>query len=130
MSVSEAFFSLCREAQPAEAAYVSLYRTDRWYGGPEEGGWWGSDDVLVAYHRVGSMAEAEAVQAEVRTLAEQLSRESKTAFQRQCAADVQWLEARGLDDSVLREVDGESSFWVAKEAVPGSFAHEGQRGYS
>ena len=130
MSVSEAFFKVCAGAEAAKAAFVSLYRTDRWYGGPEEGGWWGSDDVLVAYHRVSNLVEAEAVQAKVRELAVQLSKEAKDGFNRQCAAECEWLEARGLDDSVLREVDGESSFWVAKESRPGEFAHEGQRGYS
>lgn len=130
MSVPEAFFKLCADAVPAEAAFVSLYRTDRWYGGPEEGGWWGSDDVLVAHHRVSSLVEAEAVQAAVRKLASELSKDAKDAFHRQCAEQVRWCEARGLDDSVLREVDGESSFWVAKESRPGEFASEGERGYS
>ena len=42
--INEAFFNICREAKPAKSSYVSLYVNVPYYGGPEEGGWWGSDN--------------------------------------------------------------------------------------
>lgn len=129
MSIKEAFFNLCAEAKPAEKNYVSLYQDTSYYGGPEEGGWWGSDTVLVAYQEAATDEEAEAMVRQVRQLAEQLSAEAKDIFNRQCLAETQWLEARGLDDDFLREVDGEQRFWVTTEHTPGSCNHEGSRHY-
>ena len=43
---SEAFHQICKEAKPAKSHHVSLYANEPFYGGPEEGGWWGSDTVL------------------------------------------------------------------------------------
>ena len=40
-NISEAFFTACSEAQPAKQQVVSLYVDVPFYGGPEEGGWWG-----------------------------------------------------------------------------------------
>ena len=127
--INEAFFSVCRDAKPARSSYVSLYMSVPYYGGPEEGGWWGSDNVLVAYHQCGNDDEAEAVKARVEELAEELSREAKRDFGRACAAQCEWLEARGLDSDSLPEVDGEESYFVAVEESPGTLVSRGCRHY-
>ncbi|MCV7174841.1 hypothetical protein [Mycolicibacterium sphagni] len=130
MSVKDAFFEVCKDAQPAEAHYVSLYARIPYYGGPEEGGWWGTDYVLVAYHKVGNDAEAEAVRSQVEALAVKLSEDARDSFNRGCAAQCEWLEARGLDDSFLPEVDGPEGYLVWTETRPGEHVSEGDRCYS
>lgn len=129
MSIKAAFFEVCEAAQPAQRAYVSLYVDRPYYGGPEEGGWWGSDTELVAYQEVSNEVDAKAITAQVNTLAAELSKSAKDAFNRNCQAETEWLEARGLDDDYLREVDGAESYWVTTEDRPGSCASQGSRYY-
>lgn len=45
--------------QPAKAAFVSVYRTQRCYGGPEEGGWWHDRTILEGSIPFASMEAAE-----------------------------------------------------------------------
>lgn len=130
MTIKQAFFTLCADAVEAKRHYVSLYVSIPFYGGPEEGGWWGRDDELVAYHEVSNDVEAEALSAKVKELAEELSKQAKDAFNRACQQECEWLEARGLDADYLPEVDGEESYWVTTESTPGSFVHQSDRYYS
>lgn len=127
--ISSAFFAICRDAVPAKSVFVSLYIRTPYYGGPEEGGWWGEDLSLVAHHRCNSEDEAEEVRDRVETLAKQLSDEARQDFGRACLAQCEWLEARGLDSDSLPEVDGEVSYIVMVEDRPGSCAQEGTRHY-
>ena len=127
--ISEAFFQVCKDAKPAGRSYVSLYADVPYYGGPEEGGWWGSDRELVAYHECTTEEEAEAVRDKAIELSEQLSKEARDNFHRHCAAQCDWLEARGLDSDYLPEVDGEASYSVMIEDSPGSHAYRGSRRY-
>ena len=129
MSIEEAFFAVCDDAEPAQASYVSLYVDLPYYGGPEEGGWWGSDTELVAYRRCSNLIEAQAISERVQELAKQMSKDARDAFNRGCAAQVEWLEARGLDDNFLPEVDGEARYWVAVEDRAGSCVSTGSRHY-
>ena len=76
MSIKEAFFAVCSDAKPARASYVSLYVNSPYYGGPEEGGWWGEDCKLVAYQICADDEEADVVQAKVCELAESLTRDA------------------------------------------------------
>lgn len=127
--INEAFFNICREAKPAKSSYVSLYVNVPYYGGPEEGGWWGSDNVLVAYHQCGNDVEAEHVKAKVEELANEMSDDAKRSFGRACLAQCEWLEARGLDSDSLPEVDGEESYFVVVEDAPGQHVTRGCRHY-
>lgn len=128
--MKEAFFEICRQAKPAKASYVSLYVRVPFYGGPEEGGWWGHDMELVAYERFDSEEAAEAAMEAVGDYADKLSREAKDRFYSRCAAECEWLEARGLDSDFLPEVNGEESYHVYLESRPGQRAREGCRYYS
>lgn len=127
--MKEAFFEVCREAKPAKAAYVSLYVSLPYYGGPQEGGWWGRDVELVAYERFESLDAAEAALKAVRSYAAKLSKEAKDRFGDQCRAECEWLEARGLESSFLPEVDGEAEYYAVTEASPGEGAYQGSRYY-
>jgi hypothetical protein len=127
--INEAFFQICRDAKPAASSYVSLYMTVPYYGGPEEGGWWGSDNVLVAYHQCKTEVEAEAVKIKVEELAKEMSDDARKDFGRACLAQCEWLEARGLDSDSLPEVDGEISYFVSVEETPGQSVSRGCRHY-
>jgi hypothetical protein len=129
MSLREAFFGVCKDATPAKTFYVSLYSNHPYYGGPEEGGWWGSDTVLEAYQRFDTEEAAQLAKAAVEKLAEELNADAKRQFGQQCLNEMEWLEARGLDADYLPEVDGEESFFVAIEEVAGENAHQGCRHY-
>jgi hypothetical protein len=129
-TIREAFFAVCDKAEPAsEASYVSLYVTVPYYGGPEEGGWWGSDEKLIASRKCASEVEAQSISKQVQELADELSKEAKNNFGRQCQYECEWLEARGLDADYLPEVDGEETYWVTIESTPGKFESEGSRHY-
>ena len=129
MSTSEAFFSVCDDAQPAESHYLSLYVSVPYYGGPEEGGWWGSDTALVAYKHFDTSEALEAARAKVAALAVELTDQARRDFGQQCLREMAWCDARGLDADYLPEVDGESSYSVVTEDVPGSMVSEGCRHY-
>lgn len=129
MNEKQAFFEVCSDAVPANSSYVSLYRVESFYGGPEEGGWWGRDYVLVAYKECSNDVAAQAIKGEVESLARQLSKEAKDNFNRACAAECEWLEARGLDADFLPEVDGEDSYLVFAENTPGENAYTASRYY-
>lgn len=132
--VKAAFDELVKDAVAAEAAFVSLYLDVPFYGGPEEGGWWGSDTELVAYHRCVTAEQAELLKAAVIAKSEELNKEAKDRFNAQCARELEWLEENDplCDDAgvYFPEPDGEVRYWVAIETRPGSFMRQGERSYS
>jgi hypothetical protein len=127
MSLQEAFFGICKDAIPAKSYYVSLYLNQSFYGGPEEGGWWGSDTVLIAYQQFPTEEAAQTAREAVEKLASELNTQSRREFGEQCQREMEWLEARGLDADYLPEVDGEDSYFVAVEDNAGEQAHRGNR---
>ena len=130
MSIADAFHKICTEAQQPKAAYVSLYCSAPFYGGPEEGGWWGSDTNLVASQYFDTMEAANAALDAVKELAEELSREAKKQFGEHCLREMQFCDGRGLDYDFFPEPDGEESYFVVVEDVSGSLISEGDRCYS
>ena len=127
--LKRAFFSVCRDAKPSRYSYVSLYVSVPYYDGPEEGGCWGSDVMLVAYHLCASEDESETILARVQELAEEFSNDSRREYGLQCQRECEWLESRGLDADYLPEVDGEISYFVVTESTPGQLSRRGSRGY-
>lgn len=117
--VASAFHAVCKEAASRKEHYVVLWQEAPFYGGPEEGGWWGADQIVEAYEQFPTADAAEAAAEKVRTLAEELSAESKREFGEQCLREMEWLESRGLDADFLPEPDGESRYYVTIEtAIP------------
>jgi len=128
--LQEAFFEVCNEAKPAGHFFVCLYVQHPFFGGPEEGGWWGTDTELVAYDHCNTKEEADAKLAALKSLADRLNKQALSEFGDHCLRQTAWLDERGLDDSFLPEVDGETSYCVTvEEDKPGERVSRGSRCY-
>jgi hypothetical protein len=125
--IKQAFFQVCSEAKPATGSYVSLYASVPFYGGPEEGGWWGQDIALIAHQGFGNDEKAAAALDAVTKMAAQLTADSKRAFGDRCLAEMKWLDERGLDADYLPEVDGETTYFAVKEDNCGSHVYRDSR---
>jgi hypothetical protein len=128
-NLSEAFLTVCNSAKVPETNVLSLYIKVPYYGGPEEGGWWGSDNTLVAYQAFNTEEELNAAKTKVEEMVEQLNKQARTDYGNHCLRQTEWLDARGLDDSYLPEVDGEESYFLVVEETPGSRNSRGCRHY-
>lgn len=110
--LQSAFDAVIEEAKQPEQHFVCLMEKVPYYGGPEEGGWWGTHTILVSYKEFPSKEAAEAASKAVQKLATELQNESRKEFGEQCLREMEWLDARGLDADFLPEPDGESEFYV------------------
>lgn len=127
--VGAAFHKVCNEAKESGTYYVALFESRPFYGGPEEGGWWGTDRILVAYQRYESEEAAMSAKDAVEELAAELSAEDRRADGELCLRQMEWLDARGLEADYLPENDGASEFYVTvTEGLPESAY--GERHYS
>lgn len=125
-----AFNAACRDdAVEPQEIYVCLMVSTPFYGGPEEGGWWGEDRTCVKYVRCASEHEAQILKDRIIGLAADLSKEAKRDYGQAMALSCDWLEARGLDADFLPEPDGPERFYVTTcDHVP--VATYGERQYS
>ena len=128
--LERAFYECLEDAKPAGSFFVSLYERRPFYGGPEEGGWWGSDSVLMAYQEFSSKEAAEAARDAVRLLADGMIDEDRKTWQEHCSRQCDWLDARGLDADYLPETAGPTDYFVTVEDAPGSQESKGDRMYS
>lgn len=110
--IQAAFDVVMPDAVLADEWFVSLVESIPYYGGPEEGGWWGRDTSLVAYRKYPSEELATAAAAAVEKLAAELRAEAQKTYGDHCRLELDWLEARGLDADFLPEPDGPSEFLV------------------
>jgi hypothetical protein len=108
----EAFDQVCENAKQAESWYVVLMERVPFYGGPEEGGWYGNDNIVQAYKEYPSEELAQKAADQVHKLAQELSQNSLRQYGDQCLREMGWLGARGLDADYLPEPDGPSEFYV------------------
>lgn len=117
--LQEAFNQVCTNAKPAIGYYVSLMERSSYYGGPEEGGWWGNDVSIVAYQWFDTEEQARAAKEEVEKLAEQFQEDDRKEYGEHCQRQCDWLETRGLDSDWLPEPDGPSEYFVTmSEELP------------
>lgn len=117
--IQAAFETVCTEAKEAKGYYVALMQRSPYYGGPEEGGWWGEDYSVVAYQYFATEEEAEAARVAVVKLADELSEKARAEYGEQCLREMDWCDARGLDADYLPEVDGEEGYYVTMtEGMP------------
>jgi hypothetical protein len=89
--------------EPRRKFYLVLRRSEQYYGGPEEGGWWGWDHLVEAFKMFASKEEAEQAYDQVQDYIKTLNRE--------CAeARLNGLN-RAYEDAVARDpaadLDGE-----------------------
>lgn len=131
MSIQQAFNEILEDVQPAQVFFVSLYSVYRWYGGAEEGGWWGNTVSLVAHKEFRREDEAKQALAAIEALAKEKSHEAKQAHYRLCEAQLDYCEQRGIDDanSVFGEVDGADEYHVQIETELGSGEYSTSRYY-
>lgn len=127
--IEESFYKICKDAKTPESFFVSLYVRVPYYGGPEEGGWWGSDTNLVVYKNYLTKEDAEFALKKVEEYAKELNKEAKRSFGEKCKNELEWLEARNLEPDYLPEVDGEEDYFVVLEKRPGSMQTRGTRVY-
>mgnify|MGYP003403256212 CR=1 FL=1 len=114
-----AFHAVCKEAKTPESWYLCLMESARFYGGPEEGGWYGTDSLVVAYQEFPSEELANAALEAAEQLAIELTQSEQREYGEQCLRELDWLEARGLEADWLPEPDGPSSFsLIVSQGIP------------
>ena len=110
--IRAAFEKVCEKAVSAERWYVSLVENERYYGGPEEGGWWGTDSHLIAFQEYPTEALAEEAAKGVSKMARQMKAQAQQEHGKHCLNQMEFLEARGLEADFLPEDDGPSEYEV------------------
>lgn len=127
--IQDAFNAVCDKAKNVETWHVVLMESVQFYGGPEEGGWYGTDSHVIAFQEFPSQELADAAADKVRLLAEELSQQSKKEYGDQCLRELDWLDARGLEADYLPEPDGPASYYVTvSQGIPEN--RRGDRQYS
>ena len=117
--VEDAFDQTVQNPEVAQNHYLCLLQKFTYYGGPEEGGWYGTDHTLVKYKMFNTKEQAEQAQNKVNELAEQLSREARKEFGQHCLNEIEWCENRGLEPDFLPEPDGPDEFYtVVADHIP------------
>ena len=124
-----AFEFVCTNAVKREGVFLSVYRRSPFYGGPEEGGWWGEDVILEEYQAFDFVPDAELALRAISQAVVNETHFAKQAYNDQCRRECDWLEERGLDDSALPEVNGPDSYFIRIETTRGSFESTGGRHY-
>lgn len=130
-NIRAAFKAIIPDATLAKPHYIVLWKRTPFYGGAEEGGWWGNDETPVAYHRVSTLEAAEELREQIEAKAKEMTAEASRAHGEGCLNQLAYCEARGIDDSnsVYGEDDGAESYYVTvQEEVPE--ASYGDRHYS
>ena len=113
----------------ASPVYLSLYINMPYYGGPEEGGWWGWDTQLVQYRRYPCEELAAEDLASIERLAATATTESTLEWGRHCQRECDQAEARGIESADLPETDGAADYFVQIENDLGSAEKRGCRHY-
>jgi len=91
--------------------YVTLWRIESYYGGPEEGGWWGENHLVESVTQFDNEADAEAYATRIDNDIRTRSREAETAWANGCRAECEWADARGLDvNDAFPETDGPDTY--------------------
>lgn len=130
-NILEAFKTVIPNATLAKPHYIVLWKRIPFFGGPEEGGWFGSDDIPEAYYRVSTLEAAEALRLQIKAKAKEMSADASRAHGEGCLNQLAWCEERGVDDSnsVYGEDAGAESYYVTvQEEIPE--ASYGERHYS
>jgi hypothetical protein len=127
--LNEAFRTICRNIKVPHGYYVSLYCKHLYYGGPEEGGWWGHDMVLECYEEFATETEANEAFKQIQELAGKATVQSSREHDEMCLRQCEFLENRGLDYDYLPENDGPEEYKVYIENTVGEHEYRGPRHY-
>ena len=108
----DAFFNVCPSAEKCETWYVVLWEYRSYYGGPEEGGWWGRDCIPVAIAEYNTQFRADAMAKQVYARAKEMTKQAQNEFNDYCLNSILAAEERGLSSEDLPEVDGAPEYKV------------------
>ena len=125
--ISAAFHAIAPNASTPAPYAVTLYVSVPYYGGPEEGGWYGRDVQLVAWNEYPSQMAALHAAQKMAEKAKEMSEVATRAHGEQCNREMEWCDARGLDYDYLPEPDGPESYFTKVEPV-GEVGREASRG--
>ena len=127
MSLQQSFDEICVEArysQEGDRVYVSLYREETTYGGPEEGGWWRNHFIYEASMRYPSEEMARSAYDRVQAHAKELNRERVRSEGARDLAVCEHAFDRGIDDIDERYGPGDTTrYVVVLEHQPGFSQH-------
>ena len=112
-----------------EPVFVTVYRRDRYYGGAEEGGWYGTDVLLETSVEVKSMRLAEQLKAHLENAANAKSELNKREWSELCVRELDAAEQRLIDPLSLPEPNLPSDYFVHIETEQGSQIRRGPRHY-
>jgi len=129
MSVEEAFDRIADKAIEGEYWYVCLYQSYSYYGGPEEGGWWGHDNELIRYQKYPTKEAAERAKLRIDKLSKVATKQACSDWGKQCLEELESAYARGLEAEDLPETNGPDEFFVTLERSPGKCESRGSRTY-
>ena len=112
-----AFNAIAPDANTPDPYAVTLYVSIPYYGGPEEGGWYGRDVQLVAWNEYPSQMAALRAAQQMAEKAKAMSEDATRTHGEQCSREMDWCDARGLDYDYLPEPDGPESYFTKVEPV-------------
>lgn len=124
----QAWKEIVEDSEVAQECYLSLYENAPYYGGPEEGGWWGHLQILKEYCRCTSRQAAELLMHKLQDRCEQLNRELRIADGDDCLRHMKRADQRGEDVDDYG-YDGPSTFYMIIEAIPGQNQNTTMRHY-
>ena len=113
-----AWNEIIEDKEVAQECYLSLYEEIPYYGGPEEGGWWGHLHILKQYCKCPTLDYAEELRKKLEIHCKELTEEAKRANGEHCLHYIQQAEARNEDVDDYG-YDGPMSYYVIIESVAG-----------
>ena len=114
----QAWNEIIEDSEVAQECYLSLYQCESYYGGPEEGGWWGYLHILKEYCKCSSYAQAEMLMKKLQDHCKELTEEAKKADGEDCLRHMERADRRGEDVSD-DGYDGPSTYYMTIESIPG-----------
>jgi hypothetical protein len=110
--VFQAFQIVIPDAIERDIWFVSIVEEVRRHAGYEEGGWWVTDQTVVAYKEYPSKELAERAVKQIEQMASELEHQATLAHGKHCAESMKWLEQRGLEADFMPEPDGAAKYRV------------------
>jgi hypothetical protein len=114
----QAWDEIIEDSEVAQECYLSLYENVPYYGGPEEGGWWGYLQILQKYCKCSSHKQAEMLSDKLRKHCEELTEDAKKADGEDCLRHMERADRRGEDVSD-DGYEGPSTYFMQIESIPG-----------
>jgi hypothetical protein len=132
--IYSAYFDVCNDAVKVtnQRWFVSLYVKAPFYGGPEEGGWWGTDRLLVATYEVPSEEMANTVVEKIEGWVSETNDDAKREHDEVNLQLSINAEQKSYDspEELYGEDDGVEEYYVVIENNVGQNEHRDDRHYN